>query len=91
MVWLRFGKALVLTSLKFLVSITLDIKCIFSALTPGLTSVKTESLRKRISFSQLSEYEKGRIIGLRQAGFSFREIADRVNLSPATVRRCCTN
>lgn len=45
--------------------------------------------RVRGIYRQLSEFERGRIIGLREAGLSFREIANRTNRNPTTVMRCC--
>ncbi|XP_066254330.1 uncharacterized protein [Euwallacea similis] len=41
------------------------------------------------NFHQLSEFERGRIVGLREAGLSFREIATRLNRSVNTIVRCC--
>ena len=46
-------------------------------------------VRRRANFTQLSKFERGRIIGLREAGISFREIAYRVNRNQASVMRSC--
>lgn len=45
--------------------------------------------RRQANFHQLSEFDRGRIVGLREAGLSFREIATRTNRSLNTVVRCC--
>jgi transposase len=37
---------------------------------------------------QLSNFERGRIVGLREAGFSVREIARRTGRSVRTILRC---
>lgn len=41
--------------------------------------------RKRMTFQQLTEFEQGRIIGLREGGFSYREIAAHVQRYYSTV------
>lgn len=43
--------------------------------------------RNRVKFQQLTEFERGRIIGLREGGFSYREIAARVQRNSSTVMR----
>lgn len=45
-------------------------------------------VRRRRNFQQLSLLERGRILGLREAGLSFREIAARVDRNVSTVLRC---
>jgi len=35
-------------------------------------------IRVRAPYVQLSEFERGRIVGLREGGMSFRDIAERV-------------
>ncbi|GIY58064.1 transposable element Tc1 transposase [Caerostris darwini] len=42
--------------------------------------------RKRARFEQLTEFERGRIIGLREAGLSYRAVAARVQRNSSTVR-----
>ncbi|CAH1994372.1 unnamed protein product [Acanthoscelides obtectus] len=46
-------------------------------------------VRRPVRFRQLSEFDRGRIVGLREAGLSFRAIAVRVQRSVDTVVRCC--
>ncbi|XP_042895726.1 uncharacterized protein [Parasteatoda tepidariorum] len=43
--------------------------------------------RKRASFQQLTEFERGRIIGLREAGLSYPAVADGVQRNSSTVMR----
>ena len=43
--------------------------------------------RQRAAFHQLTEFERGRIIGLREGGFSYRAIAARVQRNSSTVMR----
>lgn len=45
--------------------------------------------RRQANFHQLSEFDRGRIVGMREAGLSFREIATRTNRSVSTVAGCC--
>lgn len=42
---------------------------------------------KKATFQQLAQFERGRIIGLREGGFSYRAIAARVQRSSSTVMR----
>jgi transposase len=44
--------------------------------------------RRRSHYQQLTEFERGRIIGLREGGFSFREIAERLSRNASTVHEC---
>ncbi|GFW23816.1 transposable element Tcb1 transposase [Trichonephila clavipes] len=44
--------------------------------------------RARRHFSQLSEFERGLIIGMKTAGWSTRRIAGQVDSSECTVRNC---
>ena len=44
--------------------------------------------RRRRQYQQLSEFERGRIIGLREGGFSFRDIAERLGRDVSTVHDC---
>lgn len=44
--------------------------------------------RNRREFAQLTEFERGRIIGMREAGWSHRRIARHLGRSDQTVRRC---
>ncbi|GFW75742.1 transposable element Tc1 transposase [Trichonephila clavipes] len=43
--------------------------------------------RNKEKFQQLTEFEKGRIIGLREGGFSFHTIGARVQRNSSTVMR----
>ena len=43
---------------------------------------------QRGNYRQLNDFERGRIIGMREAGLSIRDIAARVNRNVATVMRC---
>ena len=45
-------------------------------------------VRQRGNYRQLNDFERGRIIGMREAGLSIRDIAARVNRNVATVMRC---
>lgn len=45
-------------------------------------------VRQRGNYHQLSEFDRGRIVGLREGGFSFREIANRLNRNQSTIIRC---
>ncbi len=47
-------------------------------------------IRVRAPYVQLSEFERGRIVGLREGGMSFRDIAERVGREPSTVHQCWT-
>ena len=42
---------------------------------------------KRRTFKQLDEVQRGRVIGLREGGASFREIAQKVKCDDETARR----
>ncbi|GFS94393.1 transposable element Tc1 transposase [Trichonephila clavipes] len=44
--------------------------------------------RARRHFSQLSEFERGRIIGMKTAGWSTRRVAGHVDRSECAVRNC---
>ncbi|GFS69925.1 uncharacterized protein TNCV_3102201 [Trichonephila clavipes] len=44
--------------------------------------------RSRRHFSQLSEFERGQIIGLKTAGWSTRRVAGQVDRSECAVRNC---
>ena len=47
------------------------------------------TLRKRRGhYPQLTEFERGRIIGLREDGFSFRDIAESLGWDESTVHGC---
>lgn len=46
-------------------------------------------VRRRENFLQLSKFDSGQIVGLREAGLSFREIATRMHRSVNTVVVCC--
>ncbi|GFV06879.1 transposable element Tc1 transposase [Trichonephila clavipes] len=38
-------------------------------------------------FEQISEFERGRIVGLREAGLSYRAVAARVQRNSSTIMR----
>ncbi|GBN57469.1 hypothetical protein AVEN_214902-1 [Araneus ventricosus] len=44
--------------------------------------------RRRSHYEQLTEFERGRVIGLREGGFSFRDIAERLGRNVSTVHDC---
>jgi transposase len=44
--------------------------------------------RRRSHYQQLTELERGRVIGLREGGFSFRDIAERLGRNVSTVHAC---
>ncbi|GBM09106.1 hypothetical protein AVEN_5289-1 [Araneus ventricosus] len=44
--------------------------------------------RRRSHYEQLTEFERGRVIGLREGGFSFRDIAERLGQNVSTVHDC---
>ncbi|GFX27839.1 transposable element Tc1 transposase [Trichonephila clavipes] len=43
--------------------------------------------RKGAKFEQISEFERGRIVGLREAGLSYRAVAARVQHNSSTIMR----
>ncbi|GFY24274.1 transposable element Tc1 transposase [Trichonephila clavipes] len=43
--------------------------------------------RKGAKFEQISEFERGKIIGLREAGLSYRAVAARVQRNSSTIMR----
>ncbi|RZC43017.1 HTH 29 domain containing protein, partial [Asbolus verrucosus] len=45
--------------------------------------------RKQANFHQLNEFDRGGIVGLREAGLSFRNIATKMNTSLSTVVDSC--
>ncbi|GBL88194.1 Transposable element Tc1 transposase [Araneus ventricosus] len=44
--------------------------------------------RRRSHYEQLTKFERGRVIGLREGGFSFRDIAERLGRNVSTVHDC---
>ena len=44
--------------------------------------------RQRRQYQQLNEFERGRVIGLREGGLSFRAIAERLGRNVSTVHAC---
>ncbi|GBM54029.1 hypothetical protein AVEN_215401-1 [Araneus ventricosus] len=44
--------------------------------------------RRRSHYQQLTEFERGRVVGLREGGFSFRDIAERLARNVSTVHDC---
>jgi hypothetical protein len=45
--------------------------------------------RIRNHYQHVTQFERGRIIGMREVGLSYRAIAHRVRRNVATVLRCC--
>ncbi|GFW36882.1 transposable element Tc1 transposase [Trichonephila clavipes] len=43
--------------------------------------------RKGAKFEQISEFERGKIVGLREAGLSYRAVAARVQRNSSTIMR----
>ncbi|GBO43335.1 hypothetical protein AVEN_257290-1 [Araneus ventricosus] len=43
---------------------------------------------RRSHYEQLTEFERGRVVGLREGGFSFRDIAERLGRNVSTVHDC---
>ncbi|GFS59940.1 transposable element Tc1 transposase [Trichonephila clavipes] len=43
--------------------------------------------RKGAKFEQISKFERGRIIGLREAGLSYHAVATRVQRNSSTIMR----
>jgi transposase len=50
--------------------------------------LKMPRTRRRPNFRQLSDFEPGRIVVLREGGLSFRQIAARLNRSVSAVLNC---
>ncbi|GBO33277.1 hypothetical protein AVEN_83751-1 [Araneus ventricosus] len=44
--------------------------------------------RRRSHYQQLTEFERGRVAGLREGGFSFRDTAERIGRNVCTVHDC---
>ncbi|GBN15118.1 hypothetical protein AVEN_224731-1 [Araneus ventricosus] len=44
--------------------------------------------RRRNHYQHLTEFERGRVVGLREGGFSFRDIAERLGRIAFTVHDC---
>ncbi|GFT30612.1 transposable element Tc1 transposase [Trichonephila clavipes] len=47
------------------------------------------SMKTVISFDQVSEFDRGRVVAYRASGLSFREISSRIGRNQTTVRRIC--
>ncbi|GBO37089.1 hypothetical protein AVEN_176224-1 [Araneus ventricosus] len=43
---------------------------------------------RRSHYQQLTEFGRGRVVGLREGGFSFRDIAERRGRNISTVHHC---
>lgn len=54
----------------------------------GTFSSRMPLHRHRRQYDQLSEFERGRIIGMMEAGLSARRVASHLGRSDSTVRRC---
>jgi IS30 family transposase len=50
---------------------------------------KMPTVRRDRQHHQVSDFDRGRIVALREAGLSYRAIAFRVDRSAATVVRIC--
>jgi transposase len=46
-------------------------------------------VRRRAHYQHVTQFERGRIIGMRVVGLSYRAITHRVRRNVATVLRCC--
>ncbi|GBN63076.1 hypothetical protein AVEN_179738-1 [Araneus ventricosus] len=44
--------------------------------------------RRRSHYQQLTEFERGRVVGLREGGFSFRDIAEGLGRNESIVHDC---
>ncbi|GBM08582.1 hypothetical protein AVEN_52431-1 [Araneus ventricosus] len=44
--------------------------------------------RRRSHYQQLTEFERDLVVGLRDGGFSFRDIAERLGRNISTVHNC---
>ncbi|GBN93100.1 hypothetical protein AVEN_65520-1 [Araneus ventricosus] len=44
--------------------------------------------RRRNHYQQLIEFERGRVVGLREGGFTFHDIAERLGRNVSTVHDC---
>ncbi|GBL97074.1 hypothetical protein AVEN_254116-1 [Araneus ventricosus] len=44
--------------------------------------------RRRSHYQQLTEFKRGRVVGLREGGFSFRDITERLGRNVPTVHDC---
>ncbi|GBL94677.1 hypothetical protein AVEN_83991-1 [Araneus ventricosus] len=45
--------------------------------------------RRRSHYQQLTQFERDRVVGLCEGGFSFRDIAERHGRNVFTVHDCC--
>ncbi|GFX49777.1 transposable element Tcb1 transposase [Trichonephila clavipes] len=45
--------------------------------------------KQRLSFDQVSEFDRGRIVAYRDCGLSFREIGSHVGRNQTNVLRIC--
>ncbi|GFU29790.1 transposable element Tc1 transposase [Trichonephila clavipes] len=52
---------------------------------PGMTDELFKG--ERVKFEQISVFERGRIVGLREAGLSYRAVAARVQRNSSTIMR----
>ncbi|GFW34780.1 transposable element Tc1 transposase [Trichonephila clavipes] len=54
----------------------------------GFTNINDDkNISKGVKFEQISEFERGRIVGLREAGLSYRAVAARVQRNSSTIMR----
>ncbi|GFW64811.1 HTH_Tnp_Tc3_2 domain-containing protein [Trichonephila clavipes] len=53
------------------------------------TTEKMPRCRIRANYEQLSEFERGRVIGLKEASWANRRIALHMGRSDVAIRRCC--
>ena len=47
--------------------------------------------RERAQYQQVSAFERGKMVGLREAGLSYRDIATRTRRADTTVMFVCTS
>ncbi|GFV69379.1 transposable element Tc1 transposase [Trichonephila clavipes] len=56
-------------------------------ITRAVSNVYSTMLTCRVKFEQISVFERGRIVGLREAGLSYRAVAARVQRNSSTIMR----
>ncbi|GFU43222.1 transposable element Tc1 transposase [Trichonephila clavipes] len=56
--------------------------------TTFLTNRPNTPSRRQSHYQQLTEFKRGRVIGIREGGFSFRNIVERLDRNVSTVHNC---